>query len=109
MNAVYRGCRHSSGCDVTVERNGKTMPLPWRLDLAEHSPTGLTWGYAGSGPHQLALALLADAVGKKAALNLYDRFTVEIVAHLPYEGWELSAETVRGWAQRQQAERVVTS
>jgi hypothetical protein len=33
-------------------------PLQERLDLWNHSPTGLEWGYAGSGPAQLALALI---------------------------------------------------
>lgn len=35
-------------------------PLNPRLDLRNHSPTGFAWGYNGSGPAQLALALLAD-------------------------------------------------
>jgi hypothetical protein len=28
-----------------------------------NSPTGFGWGYGGSGPAQLALALLADSLG----------------------------------------------
>src|SRR2546426_5830744 len=31
-----------------------------RLDLWNHSPTGFECGYGGSGPAQLALALLAE-------------------------------------------------
>ncbi|GAF79707.1 unnamed protein product, partial [marine sediment metagenome] len=34
--------------------------LPPRLDLRNHSPMGFECGYLGSGPAQLALALLAD-------------------------------------------------
>jgi hypothetical protein len=30
-------------------------------------PTGLTWGYGGSGPAQLAIALLCDAFGPQIA------------------------------------------
>ena len=47
--------------------------LPLRLDLANHSPTGFSWGYGGSGPAQLALALarpragIGAAAGKRAA------------------------------------------
>jgi hypothetical protein len=37
-------------------------PLPPRLDLFNHSPAGFDWGYGGSGPAQLALAMLADAL-----------------------------------------------
>src|SRR5947209_8602479 len=48
---------------VTVCDGQKSEPLPLRLDLFNHSPTGFSWGYGGSGPAQLALALLADALG----------------------------------------------
>lgn len=36
--------------------------LPLRLELMGHSPTGFEWGYRGSGPAQLALAIVADAL-----------------------------------------------
>ena len=41
---------------VTVDGD----PLDWRASLAvrSHSPTGPAWGYGGSGPAQLALAIL---------------------------------------------------
>ena len=48
---------------VTVCDGQKSEPLPLRLDLFNHSPTGFGWGYGGSGPAQLALALLADFLG----------------------------------------------
>jgi hypothetical protein len=35
-------------------------PLPLRLDIVNHSPTGFAWGYSGSGSAQLAVAILAD-------------------------------------------------
>lgn len=73
---TYAGRRTDSGCAVTV--NGE--PLPPRLDLFNHSPAGFEWGYGGSGPAQLALAILADALandpeafkGAKRALNYHD-------------------------------------
>src|SRR5215469_11969326 len=33
-----------------------------RLELVNHSPSGFDWGPGGSGPAQLALALLADCL-----------------------------------------------
>jgi hypothetical protein len=48
---------------VTVCDGQKSKPLPLRLDLFNHSPTGFSWGDGGSGPAQLAVALLADALG----------------------------------------------
>ncbi len=50
-------------------------PLPLRLDLANKSPTGFEWGYGGSGPSQLALALCADALDDEiAVLTIYQNF-----------------------------------
>ena len=45
-----------------LERD-QAYPLPARLDLAYRSPTGFECGYAGSGPHQLAVAIAADLFG----------------------------------------------
>lgn len=58
-------------------------PLRLRLDLANHSPTGFAWGYGGSGPAQLALAMLADHFGDdRKALRLYQRFKDAYLARL---------------------------
>ena len=53
---VYQGRREGHAVIVVVDGR----PLNPRLDLWSHSPTGFEWGYGGSGPAQLALALLAD-------------------------------------------------
>ena len=73
------------------------QPLPLRLDLANKSPTGFEWSYAGSGPSQLALALCADALGDGgAALDLFQLFKFRVVAALPHdEPWTLTAAAVR--------------
>lgn len=68
-----------------------------RLDLREHSSDGLAWGYAGSGPAQLALALLADALDDETALEHYQRFKRLVVAELPDDGWRLSEADLREW------------
>ena len=62
-----------------------------RLDLYNHSPSGFEWGYGGSGPAQLALAILAHHLRDgREALRLYQRFKFAIVAGLPKRGWTLS-------------------
>lgn len=38
--------------------------LAQRQDLFDHSPYGFEWGYSGSGPAQLALALCAHTLGE---------------------------------------------
>jgi hypothetical protein len=89
---VYTGIRRYDGCTVTVNLN----PLPARLDLANHSPTGFEWGYEGSGPSQTALAILADYLGDdREALALYQEFKHRCVANLPHHAWTLTGSTVK--------------
>lgn len=62
---LYIGTRFAEGLEVIVRdtTTGKQYPLALRLDLFNHSPTGFECGYGGSGPAQLALAILADLIG----------------------------------------------
>lgn len=58
-------------------------PAP-SLKLRNHSPTGFSWGYGGSGPAQLALAILLKASGDPVlALAEYQGFKQSIIARLP--------------------------
>jgi hypothetical protein len=97
--ATYTGTRGAKRVVVTV--NG--TPLPERQDLVNHSPEGFEWGYAGSGPSQLALAILAHhfhsagdehELADAKALALYHDFKLKLVAKLPKEGWRLSTHVV---------------
>lgn len=71
-----------------------------RLDLANHSPTGFAWAYGGSGPAQLALAILADVAGDEIALDLYQRFKAEEIATLPRGAWIITEAHVIAWLER---------
>ena len=91
---LYEGVRTSEGCRVTVD----DQPLPLRHDLKNHSPDGAEWGYSGSGPAQLALALLADACGDVAvAQNLYQRFKREVVACFECDRFLITQAEIRCW------------
>jgi len=94
---VYCGQRKLSGCVVTVKTGLHEVGLDPRYDLAMHSPTGFEWGYGGSGPAQLALALLADATSDDArAVALYQRFKEVYVAPLVRNApWSISDADVR--------------
>jgi len=87
---VYRGAR---GGIVTVDG----MKLDPRLDLANHSPTGFMWGYGGSGPAQLALAILCDHLGDdRRALKAYQTFKFRVIAQIPMnESWTMTSEQVQ--------------
>lgn len=94
----YQGARTYRGADVVRVDLNKSYPLRWRLDLRNHSPTGLEWGYGGSGPSQLALALLADATSDdEFAQRRYQDFKWDVVSRLPYEGWRLTLSEIREW------------
>lgn len=88
----YEGIRE--GYAVMVTANNR--PLNPRLDLWNHSPTGFEWGYGGSGPAQLALALLADHLGSdNEAVSLHHAFKSAVVAQFPGKGWTLTTEQIR--------------
>ena len=89
---VYEGRRTDDGCVVTA--GGR--PLDLRLDLRMHADRP-EWGYAGSGPAQLALALLADAAGEAVALCRYQCFKRSIVAQFDRAGWILTQGEIRSW------------
>jgi hypothetical protein len=86
---VYEGKRIAGGGVVTVD--GK--PLDPRHDLRQFAPS-FEWGYDGDGPHQLALALLADRAGPERALARYKLFCETVVAQLPEAGWRLTGEEI---------------
>jgi hypothetical protein len=95
----YIGERTPDGCTVEVidstNPNGG-YPLDPRFDLAYKSPTGFEWNYSGSGPAQLALALLADALGDdKKAMKHFQDFKFKVIARLDSDHFDLSEEDIR--------------
>lgn len=88
----YEGKRTHGATVVTVDG----LPLNPRWDLWNHSPSGFEWGYGGSGPAQLALALLADALSNDVTASLWHQeFKAAVVAGLPQHGWFLTDEDIR--------------
>src|ERR1051326_2990265 len=67
--------------------------------LVNHSPDGFNWGYGGSGPSQLALAILLDYLETpELALANYQQFKWDIVAHLPSGmPWKLTGDEIEDW------------
>ena len=69
---------------VFVVRDGEVRFLNPRNDLINHSPDGLSWGYAGSGPAQLALAMLMEVLNDWERVQpIYQRFKGHFVARIP--------------------------
>lgn len=116
----YRGRRRGVG-DVVVtvfDENGLPSALDPRLDIFNHSPCGFEFGYSGSGPAQLALAILADhftycpvdmlrvplddsgpwrsqSHGDRAALGIHQAFKARAIAPLVgIDLFEMTSDTV---------------
>ena len=101
---------------VMVEVDGEvTGPLP---HVVKHSPSGFAWGYAGSGPAELARCLLIHALdaepdcpeckgtgcfwcdgGYRAPTpRQYQGFKFDRIASLPQgHGWQLTRDEIRNW------------
>jgi len=54
-----------------------------------HSPDGFSWGYAGSGPAQLALAIVLKLTGVSDG---YQNFKDKVIAVLPQTNFETEFE-----------------
>jgi hypothetical protein len=94
--------RHeASGTKVVVIDNGQERDLDLRLDVRDHSPTGFNWGYGGSGPAQLALAICCDCLGDKIGSDpvVYQQFKRDFVSGWDVE-WEIPEADIRAWAHR---------
>ncbi|AUX09921.1 hypothetical protein AArcSl_2298 [Halalkaliarchaeum desulfuricum] len=83
------------GEEVEVTVDGE--PLDKRYDLLSANPTGFEFGYGGSGPAQLAIAILAHAYDDEFACEWYQRFKREVVAQLPEGGWVLTKDDLDAW------------
>lgn len=84
------------------------------LSVIEHSPTGFSWGYAGSGPADLALNILEYAVsvlnlarmtpipiysGKcsREAFRYHQSFKELFIADVPERGGVIPWRQIRNW------------
>jgi hypothetical protein len=65
-------------------------------DIINHSPDGFAWGYIGSGPAQLALALILDATNDEhTALNCYQWFKMDRLSGLNRaHGWVITRDEI---------------
>jgi len=64
--------------------------------IVNHSPDGFLWGYGGSGPSQLALAILLEVTDKETAIKYYQDFKFDIIAKLPQKDFEIELD-VKKW------------
>lgn len=65
--------------------NGEEL-LPARSQkVKNHSPYGFAWGYAGSGPAQLALAICLELLPEEEAILRYQELKWNEIANIDME------------------------
>lgn len=93
IGKVYEGIRDEEGPVVLID--GLILQPGPSQKLYNHSPDGFEWGYGGSGPAQLALAILYDFTGDRdLALKNYQDFKQCFIANARREGFQINASEV---------------
>ena len=94
-----------NGPDGRVQIDGQPVDLARSIALREHSITGFAWGYLGSGPAQLALAILLHlGMDESEALQRYQQFKSEVVARWPFgKSFIRPVSDVRAWIDAQRS------
>jgi len=111
--ALYYGRRVSEGGHQPVFQKllpdgepEELSPVPSQK-LYNHSPDGFQWGYGGSGPAQLALALLLDATSDPdTAQAHYQDFKRGNVAGWG-ESWSITRNEILAWLKEEQKRAVL--
>jgi hypothetical protein len=100
LNNAFHGVRRNGIARVYYRGpEGTKHEVSLCLEITHSSPTGFEWGYCGSGPHQLAMALLVNIGGRHLfdhGFELSHEFKRQVVAGLP-DQWTLTADDIRTW------------
>lgn len=66
--------------------------------IVNHSPDGFAWGYGGSGPSQLALAILLELSTRAYAAARYQDFKFKVISAQDKDtDLKIPVSTVREW------------
>ena len=95
--AKYKGGRFQPSGQVHVFQDDNYLQLAPSLRVWNHSPTGFEWGYGGSGPAQLALALLMCETNHDEAVYRHQAFKWEVVAMFAKDTWHLTSDDIQLW------------
>lgn len=63
--------------------NERVLRVQYALDRPRHSPDGFNWGYSGSGPAQLAFAVLLEVAPWD--IEQYQKLKEKLIARLPFQ------------------------
>lgn len=69
-----------------------------------HSPTGMNWGYGGSGPADLARSILWDHLEREPEPHLYQRFKEKFVSTWGRD-WLITRDMISDWLTSMEREK----
>lgn len=95
--------RSKAGGFIVAVGDRQLDPKPSQK-LVNHSTDGFAWGYGGSGPAQLALALLLHFSTRKFALANYQDFKWEVIAKLPQDDFMIADTVVSEWIRKRRGQ-----
>lgn len=76
--------------------NNKQLTLEKSLKVRNHSPDGFSHGYAGSGPSQLALAVMLEIQNDaNIAQRQYHNFKNQHIATLSHGDFEITIDVAK--------------
>lgn len=104
----YRLIRDCYGPAVICEDDTRNPHHYTVQHVVRHSPTGLNWGYGGSGPADCALSILTDCVGEERAERWYQNFKWVFIAQISAEGGVITEESIRAFIEVKEAEYAET-
>jgi hypothetical protein len=79
------------------------IPLNLYLDEVNHSPDGFQWGYSGSGPSQLAYAMLRQYTltrfsnSKEFTQKYYRSFREKFIANIKEDSFVIEESVIYDW------------
>ena len=102
MKKVYAGTRREGvGSGVLISVGTSMTDIHSLRHIVRHSPTGMSWGYAGSGPADLALSILVDVFGRAELADLYYmEFKFDYVAAWLSDEWVVTSDDIDEWLKK---------
>ena len=89
--------------NIQLIRSPDAIAIGLDQHIVRHSPTGIEWGYGGSGPADLALSILTQYAGQEFADRHYQQFKFDVIASIPREGGTITVEKIEQWIDKVKA------
>ncbi|NLH62478.1 MAG: hypothetical protein GX452_13850 [Ignavibacteriales bacterium] len=91
---IIKGCWETKEVVICDDEGNEKLPLYG--SIIDHS-NAFNWGYGGSGPAQLALALLMQFAETEFATSHYQEFKWDVIARLPQADFILNSKVIEEW------------